>query len=418
MWTRKAGLLIFLSIISVIIGLIINDFQFLVLALMIFTFFLLVATLPRPRIAVDRIISNSLMFEDGELRAHLKIRKMRPGFGTVEVYDKIPEYADLKDGINNMIYNIPDHTNLHYRLKFPLRGYYSVGPTQVRTADHFNIFFKDQTIFDKDSISIYPRIAGLKELNFRSKKNIHFPGEFLTREPGSSTEFFNIRDYTKTDPFKKINWKVYARRRELMVNEYEKENICDTILFLDARSITNIGTIKVNTLEMNIKLALAISNFLILRRNQVGAVVYNDQVKVLPPKPGIRHRNEILRFLTGAYAKGWNEFSIALDYMRPYIRTKTTVMILSNLEYDPSFLSSVRELISLNNRVMVISPSPIDFELNAASYTPPPEKVDLVKLGRENFIAELRSFGVVVIDYLPEDTVENIMDRVSLELMR
>ena len=91
------------------------------------------------------------------------------------------------------------------------------------------------------------------------------------------------------------------------------------MVFLDARNICNIGTIKENTLENNIKLTLAVANFLILRRNQVGTVVYNDQVKVLPPKPGVRQRNEILRFLTGTYAKGWMQFNAALYYARPYI---------------------------------------------------------------------------------------------------
>ena len=93
-------------------------------------------------------------------------------------------------------------------------------------------------------------------------------------------------------------------------------------------------------------------------------------------------------------------------------------MLISNLEYDPSFLGSVRELVTHNNRVIIISPSPIDFELNAAGQTTSNEKVELVRLGRENFITELRSIGVDIVDYLPDDTIEDIMERVSIELMR
>ena len=90
-WTRKAGLLVFLGILCVIIGLIITDFQFLILALICFTFLLLVATLPRPAVSIEREISNPLMFENNELRVRLGIKKIRSGFGTVEIYDKIPD---------------------------------------------------------------------------------------------------------------------------------------------------------------------------------------------------------------------------------------------------------------------------------------------------------------------------------------
>ena len=418
MWTRKGGLLVFLGIISIFTGLISGDFQFMVLALIVFTFFLLVLTLPRPEVTINRVNSNPLLFENNEVNVQLNLNKVQGGFGTVEVFDRIPEFSELNRGLNNMVYNPRNQAELHYRVKFPLRGYYSIGPTKVRVADHFNIFYTDQTMGEKEPVSIFPHVAGLKDFKLRSRKNIYFPGDFLTPQAGSSTEFYNIRDYLKTDPFKKINWKVYARKRELMVNEYEKENICDTMIFLDARSITNIGSIKENTLESNIKLALAIANFLILHRNQVGMVVYNDEVKVMPPKPGLKQRNDILRFLTGVYARGWIGLDGAFYYARAYIKSKTTIVILSNLDYDHSLYTEVQNLVGFNNRILIITPSSIDFELKAAGYSGPLEKVHLFKLSRQNYITELRSLGVDVVEYTTEDTVEDILDKISFELLR
>jgi uncharacterized protein (DUF58 family) len=289
---------------------------------------------------------------------------------------------------------------------------------KARIADHFNIFVDNQELLEKEHLSVFPRISGLKAFNFKSKKNIHFPGEFLTSQAGASTEFYNIRNYQKGDPFKKINWKVFARKRELMVNEYEKENICDTILFLDARSISNIGSVTMNALETNVKLALAISNFLILHRNQVGMVMYNDRVKVLPPKAGLRQRNEILRFLTGVYAKSWTGFNVALDYAKPYIKAKTTLIIFSNLDYDHTLYKSIQEQIAFNNRVIIISPSSLEFELKTAEYSGPFERVNLFRMSRQNFIDELRDLGALIIQYAPDDALEEIIEKVSLTILR
>jgi hypothetical protein len=108
MWTRKGGLIIFLGIICLLLGLIMADFQFMVLAILIFTFFLLVSTMPRPEIEVEREVSNPLLFENGNLKVDLRLKKVREGYGTMEVFDRITSYSELKHGINNMVYNFSD----------------------------------------------------------------------------------------------------------------------------------------------------------------------------------------------------------------------------------------------------------------------------------------------------------------------
>jgi uncharacterized protein (DUF58 family) len=222
----------------------------------------------------------------------------------------------------------------------------------------------------------------------------------------------------KGDPFKKINWKVFARKRELMINEFEKENVCDAIMFIDARAISNIGTMKENTLEYNIKLALAVSHYLILHRNQVGLVVYNDRVQVLPPKTGLGHFNEILSLLTGVYARGWIDINSALYYVKSYLKTKTTLIIISNLDYDQSFLNSMQYLAASDYKIIIISPSPVDFEIKAAQYYGPMEKIELFKMSRKNFITELRKLGITIIDYKPEEDMESVIENLSKEILR
>lgn len=411
--------MIFLGVFSLIMGLIVADFQFVILAMIIFTFFILIILMPRPDVMVERKTSNPMLFENNDLKVDLTINKIRGGYGLVEVYDRIPKYSVLRSGINNMVYNPGSRVPLNYHIQFPLRGYYSIGPTRTRIADHFNYFYQDCELLEKETVSVFPRTVGMKQFNLKSKRYIHFPGDFLTRQPGTSTEFYNIRDYIKGDPFKKINWKVFARKRQLMVNEYEKENICDTVVFLDARSFSNIGTIIENPLETGIKLTMSISNFLILHRNQIGLVVYNDQVKVLPPKQqGLKQREEILRFLTGIYSRGWTEFNVALYYARTYVKSKTTIILISNLEYDRSLMATLEELVAFNHKIMILTPTSVDYELKAVEKHVSPEKINLVKLTRENYLMRLRGLGISIIELGPEDSLETVVRNVAKEVLR
>ncbi len=418
MWTHKAGLILFFGLISIIFGLIIPDFQLIVLAIILFTFILVVMLLPKPEVAIEKEMSGDTFFEKGEAEVNLQLKRTGQGYGTIEVYDRIPVYTELMEGVNTMIFNPLWVENLNYRVKFPLRGYYSLGPTKVRLADHFNLFYKEQSLKEKEPVSVYPSVTGIKDFKFQSKKNIHYPGDFLTRQAGSSNEFYHIRDYIKGDPFKKINWKVYARKRELMINEYEKENICDSILFIDARTIANIGTMKENTLEYNLKIALALVHFLILHRNQVGLVVYSDRIQLLPPKPGMKQFNEVLSFITGIYPRGYVDLYTAVQYANPYLKSKTTVIVISSMDYDQSVLNAMQYLAALDFRIIVITPSSLDFELKAAQYVGPMAKVDLFRLSKENFTSELRKLGVKIIEFKPEEEIQSILDNISEEILR
>ena len=342
-WTRKGGLLVFLGTFSLVMGLIFADFEPIILALIIFTFFFLVLVMPKPDINVTRKTTNTTLFENAELSVNLKIDKVKHGFGTVEIFDRIPEYAKLQDGINHMIYNPQESQVLDYSLHFPVRGYYSVGPTYARISDHFNIFYHDHVVREKEPVAIFPHVAGLKEFKFMSKKNIHYPGEFLTPQAGASTEFYHIRNYIKGDSFKKINWKVYARKRELMVNEYEKENICDALIILDARLQTGIGSMTDNPLKYEIKAAMTLASALLNAGNRVAMVSFGDGCELLPPGYGHTQMETFRAILTRTQPKGNTTLWNAVYQATPYLYKRTTIIIVTTQDLDYTSINTITD---------------------------------------------------------------------------
>ena len=64
-----------------------------------------------------------------------------------------------------------------------------------------------------------------------------YQGAMPIRRIGTSGEFYGIREYSPGDDFKNINWRVFGRTRKLMINQFEREDISDIMLVLDAREI-------------------------------------------------------------------------------------------------------------------------------------------------------------------------------------
>jgi len=83
-----------------------------------------------------------------------------------------------------------------------------------------------------------------------------------------------------------------------------------------------------------------------------------------------------------------------------------------------SFLSTMQELVANNHKILILTPSAIDFEVKAVGYKGPKEKIEIVKLSRENYLTQLRGLGIDVIEIFPEDSIEEIMSSVSKEILR
>ena len=139
----------------------------------------------------------------------------------------------------------------------------------------------------------------------------------------AGTEFHSIRDYVPNDPFKKINWKVSAKYRKLMVNQHEVEDVFDAMIFVDARELTRTGTMLRNPLEYSIKAAIAMARTMTKRTNRVGLVTYNNRIRVIGPGIGENHISMIMGVLTGTYSMGNVTLKSAINTATPYMTPRS-----------------------------------------------------------------------------------------------
>ena len=61
------------------------------------------------------------------------------------------------------------------------------------------------------------------ELFARENRELSFVR--AVRRPGGESEFSRLREYTKDDEFRSIDWKATARRQKLVAREYQLESI-------------------------------------------------------------------------------------------------------------------------------------------------------------------------------------------------
>jgi uncharacterized protein (DUF58 family) len=416
MWTKKAVIILSLGIALTFFALVARSIGLMVASIILLAYimasmFLLRVgnVLPLRRISAERI------FEEGDVHVELELVNKGGRTGFLEVRDKLPRHIKLKDGSNYLIMDLRsgEKSSIHYTIVAPIRGVYNVGPVSFRKQDVFGLFYEELTIDDVHQLIVFPKIQDVKEVYIKAKSMKLYPGASPVKQPGPGSEFFLIRDYVPGDPFKDINWKAFASKRRLLVNEHEREAVSDVVLILDAREISAYGTEGENALIFSCRAAATLANFFLKRRDSVGLMIYGERLLTLKPGQGQKQLYEILTALAGAESGGNLPFEGVVQIAAPTMPKRSPVLVFSPLEGDDTFASGISFLRTLEFPILIVSPSSVEFEVMARKKTKSGLKdelpYDLLRLERDIKLADIRGYGANIISWDPKTPLLGVL---------
>ncbi|MGQ9581892.1 MAG: DUF58 domain-containing protein [Thermoplasmatota archaeon] len=407
----KAAALVAAGVLCGLAGLMLGDLQLIALGV-VFCSFVAVSHLFRPAVAVERPLPYLRLFEGDVLDIEARVINRGGSAALLEVYDFLPAQMRIHAGSNRLLaYLRPgEQAAMGYTIEAPLRGHYILGPVLLRRRDFFFLFFDEQQIIERGYVSVYPRPMEIHSVPIASRYMIPYFGMVAQRQAGMGSEFYYIRDYVMGDAFKRINWKASVRHRKWLVNEYEKENLCDVMLFVDARWVTGRGSTMRNPLEFSVKAAVSLCTHLLKGRNEVGLVTYGEEVRTVFPSVGERQLETLTTALVGTYARGNLPLLAALEASLMHLRPRSTLFVISSLDADDTLIGAVQLMKDRGHEVVILSPSLISIEMELSEGRPG-RRVEIAALERENLISDLRARGAVVMDWDTNQPLFRVLDK-------
>jgi uncharacterized protein (DUF58 family) len=116
---------------------------------------------------------------------------------------------------------------------FPTRrGTYDWGPIQVRQLGPWQLAWHDWQIVQPQTVAVYPDLLGLQALSLRLTVQSSGTLRRVTRT-GMGTEFAELREYSRGDDPRLIDWKATARRDRPLLRVLEPEQEQTLIILLD-----------------------------------------------------------------------------------------------------------------------------------------------------------------------------------------
>ena len=360
--------------------------------------FVTLGSRPHLDVTATRLLPSGQVYEGERVTVTLRVKNEGPRTD-LEVVDGVPPEISISGGSNHVFAVLEEGECRDFGYSFSPEsfGSYSFGPIRIRSSDLASARYEETVTESYESLRVYPEIKYLNRIDLRQTRPRNWPGETSVRRPGQGLEFYGIGEYRAGDPLRRVNWRASARAGHLMLNQFMNEAGGETVLVLDLRSTSRIGTPPNTCADYSVRAAAALSHRLLRDRNRVGLLAVGQRIIKVPPGFGRRQFERILVGLisTKVGVDAWNLELVPYYLSLFYSRMVQLVLISPLVDSSPMFM--VSELARRGYEVLVISPSPLEIDI--------PEKGDprairiareLAALERDAKISSLRKHAKVI----------------------
>ncbi len=207
---------------------------------------------------------------------------------------------------------------------FNQRGFYSLGPTRLRTGDPFGIYTLTLRDLHSSSVLVMPPQLSLSQLKLATGG---WAGDRHRRRGIIEREFseIGIRNYLPGDSLRRIHWHASAHKDSLMVRQLEAATSDDWMIFVDLDTAVQFGTGKDSTLELAIVIAASLALRGSKERRRVGLALVGPELVWLEPRSDPAQRWRIQRALATAKA-GHRSLSELISLASPR-QTATSIVV-------------------------------------------------------------------------------------------
>ena len=251
---------------------------------------------------------------------------------------------------------------------------------------------------------------------------------------GFSVEFSEHRKYVSGDDLKDLDWNVYAKTGKYYVKKYKAETNMTGYLVMDlSKSMAYTYRQQLTKFEYAISLAAALAYLMIHQQDPVGLVTFDTELRtVLPPKSKRTQLGTMLSVLSNLKPTGDTNIAHALFQMAALTRSKSLVMLFSDLLTDPEpVIKSLYRLRHAGHEVIlfhILDEAEVTFPFTGLVEFEDPESLDKLELdargirneyldGMNEFRAKYkRECGLANVDYVPMDTSVNF-DKALLDYL-
>lgn len=216
---------------------------------------------------------------------------VRPGWARafrVRVHDRLPAAVERTSPLEWVAVPAFGEATVPLHVVGRTRGAWPLGAAVVRVAGPWGLVDRFVRAPLDDAVTVAPSVAGVRRYRLLALQHrLRDAGVRQLRRRGEGTTFASLREYAVGDEPRHIDWKASARRGRTMVREYTVEQGQTVIVAIDAGRLMTQLSDGVPRFEHALTAALVLADVAVHSGDQVGLLLFDDEVRAwVPPARG------------------------------------------------------------------------------------------------------------------------------------
>ncbi len=311
---------------------------------------------------------------------------------------------------------------LRYSLRAGRRGAFSLSTAHLRVRSMFGLWQRYLVFPVESTIHVYPDMKQLAEYGILARTNrLSLVGVRRTRKIGQDNEFERLRDFTRDDNYKHIDWRSTARRSRLTVKDFQANQSQRIIFLIDCGRMMANEAAGLSLLDHALNSMLMLSYVALKQGDSVGLICFSDAIhSFVPPRGSMNQMNRLLHSVFDRFPRlVESRYDEAFVYLAKRCRKRALVVLITNVIDEVNSGQIERYLASVTGKHLPLGVLLRDRQVFAAADSTDPSEAAMyraaaaadVLLWRHQVLSDLASKGVLTLDLFPEELTAPLVNR-------
>ena len=274
----------------------------------------------------------------------------------------------------------------------------------------------------ENQLNVYPDMKQLSDYALLARTNrLSLIGVRRTRRIGQDSDFERLRDYSRDDNYRHIDWRSTARRRKLTVRQFQSDQSQRVIFLLDCGRMMTNERDGYSLLDHALNATLMMAYVALSQGDSVGMLCFSDTIHAyIPPAGGKSQMNRLIQAGFDQFPRlVESRYDNAFLYLNGHCKRRSLVVLATNVIDEVNANSVVDYLTNINGQHLPLGVLLRDREMFEAANSPGGDNINMYRaaaaadilLWRNQVVKDLEHRGVLIVDAFPDELTAPLVNQ-------
>ncbi|MDA8745319.1 DUF58 domain-containing protein [Rubripirellula amarantea] len=251
-----------------------------------------------------------------------------------EVRDDLPEHFSCTPSEHALRLAPRSQMSAKRKLTPGRRGSFELQHVYLKFNSLCRLWVRHVRIEVQDSLKVYPDMKQLADYALLARTNrLSLIGVRKTRRIGQDSDFERLRDYSRDDNYRHIDWRSTARRRKLTVRQFQSDQSQRIIFLLDCGRMMTNSRDGYSLLDHALNSMLMMAYVALSQGDSVGLLCFSDTIhSYIPPRGGSSQMNRLLQAGFDQFPRlVESRYDQAFLYLSTHCKRRSLVVLATNV---------------------------------------------------------------------------------------